>query len=81
MKHVLLGQEETTVKKLHSLLAHLEYKHQIEYWEMKVVPFKSHIYVPEVHPLTDLMFCEREDEGHVLKVLMVLTCIHNIMIL
>ena len=38
---------------------------------MKGVPFRSHLHVPEVHPLTGMMFCEREDEGHVLKVLTV----------
>ena len=37
--------------------------------EKKGVPFKSYIYVPENHPLTGEIFCEREDEGHVLKVL------------
>ena len=78
MKRVLLGQEDITVEKLRSILAQLEYKHQIEYWEMKEIPFKSHIQVPKVHPLTGLMFCEHEDEYYVLKVLMVLTCIHNV---
>lgn len=32
------------------------------------VPFKDHLHVPEVHPLTGVLFCEREDEGHVFKV-------------
>ena len=71
MQHKLIrvGREETKVEKLRSILAQLEYRYQVEYWEMKGVPFKSHIHVPKVHPLTGLMFCEREDEGHVLKVL------------
>lgn len=33
-----------------------------------MVPFKDHLYVPEVHPVTGMQFCEREDEGHVFKV-------------
>ena len=42
---------------------------QIYEWEKKGVPFRSHIYVSEVHPLTDCPFHEREDEAYVLKVL------------
>ena len=37
-------------------------------WEEKGVPFRSHAYVPEVHPLTKTDFHEREDEGHLFKV-------------
>ena len=37
-------------------------------WEKKGVPFRSHMYVPEVHPITKLPFHEREDEAHVFKV-------------
>lgn len=61
-------QTETDVEKLRSILAQLEYRYEVECWEKNGVPFKSHIYVPENHPLTGEMFCEREDEGHVLKV-------------
>ena len=32
------------------------------------VPFSTHIYVPETHPVTNMPFHEREDEGHVCKV-------------
>ena len=35
---------------------------------MKGIPFINHLYVPEIHPLTQTGFCEREDEGHALKV-------------
>ena len=34
-------------------------------WEKKGVPFRSHVYVPEVKPLTGIPFHEREDEAHV----------------
>ncbi|XP_065893229.1 uncharacterized protein [Dysidea avara] len=61
------GKDETRVEKLRSLLAQLEYKYLINDWHSKGVPFKDHLYVPEVHPLTGAGFCEREDEGHVFK--------------
>ena len=53
---------------LRSILAQLEYQHQINYWESLGVPFKTHMYVPEVNPITGEEFHEREDEGHVFKV-------------
>ena len=56
------------MEKLRSILAQLEYKHQVMSWVSKGVPFNKHLYVPEVHPITGLGFCEREDEGHILKV-------------
>ncbi|XP_065911420.1 uncharacterized protein [Dysidea avara] len=61
------GKDETKAEKLKSILAQLEYKHQVDLWKSKGVPFKEHLYVPEIHPKTGLGFCEREDEGHVLK--------------
>ena len=33
------------------------------------VPFRSYLYVPEVHDITGDFFLEREDEGHVFKVI------------
>jgi len=66
----LLGKDETKVEKLRSVLAQLEYKYKINDWHSKGIPFKDHLYVPEVHPLTGKGFCEREDEGHVFKVLL-----------
>ena len=63
-----VGKDETTVEKLQSIMAQLEYTYQINSWHAKRVPFKHHVYVPEVHPITGIEFCEREDEGHVFKV-------------
>ena len=82
MQPKLVGREETTLEKLRSILAQLEYRYLVEHWEMKGVPFRSHLHVPEVHPLTGLMFCEREDEGHVSKVLtvqyhLIILCVEN----
>lgn len=55
-------------EKLRSILAQLDYHHQVNTWHDKGVPFKDHLYVSEVHPITGMQFCEREDEGHVFKV-------------
>ena len=63
-----LGKDEIRIEKFLSVLAQLEYTHQVNDWHSKGVPFKDHLYVPEVHPLTGVEFCEREDEGHVFKV-------------
>ncbi len=69
LAHLLsLGKTEDFTDMLRSILAQLEYRHQINYWESQGVPFKTHMYVPEVHPLTEEEFHEREDEGHVFKV-------------
>ena len=62
------GKEETKDNKLRSIVAQMEYRHQIHQWVEKGVPFSTHLYVPEVHPLTRATFHDREDEGHVFKV-------------
>ena len=53
---------------LKSILSQLDYTFQINQWHSKGVPFKMHLHIPEEHVETGEMFCEREDEGHVLKV-------------
>ena len=63
-----VGKDETKVDKLRSIMAQLEYKHQIDLFSSKGIPFKEHMYVPEVHPITQVGFCEREGEAHILKV-------------
>ena len=63
-----VSKDETTVEKLRSIMVQLEYTYQINSWHAKGVPFKHHVYVPEVHLTTGIEFCEREDEGHVFKV-------------
>ena len=62
------GKSETYCDMLRSILAQLDYSYQINHWNSVGVPFKDHLHVPEVHPLTGVLFCEREDEGHVFKV-------------
>ena len=39
----------------------------IKEWDQKGVNFSQHLYIPEVHPITNVGFCEMEDEGHVFK--------------
>lgn len=41
------------------------------------IPFKQHVYVPEIHPLTGKTYHEREDEPHVLKVRTFMYAIRN----
>ncbi len=55
---------------LRSILSQLQYTYLVHKWDREGIPFKQHVYVPEVHPLTGKTYHEREDEDepHVLKV-------------
>lgn len=63
-----IGQTETYVTKMRSILAQYDYKKAILEWEKKGVPFRTYLYVPEVIDITNEKFHQREDEGHMLKV-------------
>ena len=63
-----IGKTEDTNDKLRSVLAQLTYAYEVRQWTSKGVPFSTKLHVSEVHPITKEVFCEREDEGHVLKV-------------
>ena len=63
-----IGKSESYTQKLRSILAQFEFAHEVREWQAKGVPFQTHLYVPEIHPVTQMPFCEREDEAHVLKV-------------
>lgn len=65
---MLLGEDESEDDKLRSILAQLEFQHLIRSYDSKGVPFRTFLYVPELHPLLNEEFHEREDEGHVFKV-------------
>ena len=65
----MLGEAETTHDKLRSILSQLEYTQLIRSWNENGVPFLTYMYVPEIHSVTNEEFHEREDEGHVFKVL------------
>lgn len=53
---------------LRSILAQFEFSYQIRKYDEQGIPFRTHLYVPEVHPVTGTTFYEREDEAHVLRV-------------
>ena len=50
------------VEKLRSIL--WKYSRDIAEWEKMGIPFRSRVYVPEVHGVP---FHEREDQNHVLE--------------
>ncbi len=54
--------------KLRAILSQFEFSNTVKAWEAQGVPFCTRLYVPEKHPITNDMFYEREDEGHVFKV-------------
>ncbi len=62
------GKEEDTADKLRSILAQFEFTAKIKKFVADGVPFDNHLHIPEVHPLTGILFCQREDEGHLFKV-------------
>ena len=66
--HICIGKSETVVEKLKSVLSQLYYKYLILRYEAKGVKFRSHQYVPDIHPITKTEFHDREDEGHVYKI-------------
>ena len=65
---VIIGKDETKAEKLCSILAQLEYTYSVNLLHSKGACFKDHLYMPKVHPITGVEFCEREDEGHIFKV-------------
>lgn len=62
------GKTEERVDMLRSILAQMEFHYRVCKWDSEGVPFRTHLYVPEVHSITKEYFLEREDEGHVFKV-------------
>ena len=63
-----VGEVETLDDQLRSILAQWENCYQVCLWDEKGVPFRTFMYVPEIHPVLGTEFHEREDEGHVYKV-------------
>ena len=62
------GKDEGITEQMRSILAQFEFTNLVLEWTSKGVPFQTHLYVPEVQPVTNLTFCESEDEAHVLNV-------------
>ena len=74
-------RRETKADKLRSIVAQMVYAHMIDKWNQQGVPFRKHLYVPEIHPITQAQFHEREDEGHVFKVYYAcVLCVTNLVI-
>ena len=46
----------------------VEYTHQINLLHSQARPFKDHLYVPEIHLITGVEFCECKDDGHLFQV-------------
>ena len=67
-------EEEVFGDKLRTVVAQLEFHYEMCEWERKGIPFRTHMYVPEVIPETGSSFYEREDEAHLLKVGVWLYC-------
>jgi len=63
-----IGGTESFDDQFRSILAQLEYCFVVSSYEENGMPFRTHVYVPEVHPATNEIFYEREDEAHLLKV-------------
>lgn len=62
-------ETECFPNKLRSIVGQMEYAYEIHKWDCELgVPFRTHLYVPEKHPVTQRDFHEREDKGHVFKV-------------
>ncbi len=67
--HCAERPSETPEDKLRSILAQLEFSHRVVQYDKAGVPFCTHIYVPEIHPITGSEYHEREDDAHVFKVI------------
>ena len=61
--YVNVDKTETLTEMLCAILALREFTYIVIEWRRKGVPFRDHLYVPEVHPDTGVEFCERDDEG------------------
>ena len=65
-----VGKLEGFEDKLRSLLAQFHYTYEIRKLEAQETPFNVYMYVPEHHPETNDVFFEREDEAHLIKVIL-----------
>ena len=63
-----VGKSETPLEMLKSILAQLEFQYHILEQEKKEIPFRCRMNIPELHPLTGVLFHECKDEAHVFKV-------------
>lgn len=59
--------EESLLDKLQSIVATYTYRKRVQEFKEQGVDFSSHLYVPEVDPVTGLVHHERSDHNHLLK--------------
>jgi len=56
-----------------SILTQFEYCITVKEFDTQGTSFCTYMYVPEVHPETSEVFYEREDDAHLLKVVLLFT--------
>ena len=59
--------EESLLDKLRSIVATYTYRKRVQEFKEQGVDFSTHLYVPEVDPVTGLVHHERSDHNHLLK--------------
>lgn len=59
--------EESLLDKLRSIVATYTFRKKVEEFKAEGVDFSTHLYGPEVDPVTDLVHHERADHNHLLK--------------
>ena len=57
---------------LRSIISQLEYTVQVRKYCRQGIPFDKNLHVPEVSTITGSVICQREDEGHIFKVKLLL---------
>ena len=55
---VTIGMTESLEDKQRSIIVQLEFHFIIDEWERKGVPFRMHLDVPDIHPITKGLFCD-----------------------
>ena len=79
--HFVGRPAESRADKLRSIVAQMVYTYEINCRDKRGVPFTRNMYVPEIHPVTLTLFHEREDEGHVFKVQLLIVCSYSMIMM
>lgn len=59
--------QESLLDKLRSVVATCRFRATIEYWKQRGADFSMHLYVPEVHPVTEEERHDRGDHNHLFR--------------
>ena len=62
---------------LRSIIAQYEYSSRVKQYCSDGIPFDKHLHVPETHKETGNVVCQREDEGHLFKVYIIIWHLYN----